>query len=417
MMLNKRAKPKIINDPVHGFISIPDGIIFDLIEHPWFQRLRRIKQLSLTHLVYPGALHTRFHHALGAMHLTNLALETLTMKGIEVSDEEHEATLIAILLHDIGHGPYSHTLENSLVGDISHEDLSLMFMQRLNEIHGDRLTLAIKIFDDNYPKRFLHRLVSSQLDMDRLDYLKRDSFYTGVAEGVISTERLISMLDVVDDDLVIEAKGIYSVEKFIIARRLMYWQVYLHKTVMSAEYMLVQALRRAKFLIHNGESLFCSPTLSLFLKNNFVFTDFEQNRLMIEEFARLDDFDIFLAIKVWCDHHDKVLSFLCNGLVGRRLFKTEMKKNPYSDEEICLLRNQISAQLNISFDESSFLIYHDIVMNKAYNPANEAIKILLKDGNTIDIEQASDQLNISALSQPVAKFFVSYPKFITQNIN
>ena len=413
MQLN-RAKPKIINDPVHGFISIPDGILFELTEHPWFQRLRRIKQLSLTHLVYPGALHTRFHHALGATHLMNLAIETLQLKGIEISAEEKEAALIAILLHDTGHGPYSHTLENSITGEISHEELSLLFMQTLNHEFKNQLDKAIQIFTNKYPKRFLHLLVSGQLDVDRLDYLKRDSFYTGVAEGVISTERLISMLDVADDELVIEAKGIYSVEKFLIARRLMYWQVYLHKTVMAAEYMLILALKRARFLVQNGENLFCSPTFGYFLRHSFSSADFSQIQDLTGQFALLDDHDVFQAIKVWCNHQDKVLSILCNGLVNRHLFRTEMRNFSWTEQEIHQLQKQISNYYDIELDESAFLFYHDIVMNKAYNPDNEAIKILQKNGETVDISNAAGQLIISALSKPVAKYFICYPKIFSQ---
>jgi len=413
-MLLNRAKPKIINDPVHGFISIPDGILFELTEHPWFQRLRRIKQLSLTHLVYPGALHTRFHHALGATHLMNLAIETLQLKGIEISTEEKEAALIAILLHDTGHGPYSHTLENSITGEISHEELSLLFMQTLNHEFKNQLDKAIQIFTNKYPKRFLHLLVSGQLDVDRLDYLKRDSFYTGVAEGVISTERLISMLDVADDELVIEAKGIYSVEKFLIARRLMYWQVYLHKTVMAAEYMLILALKRARFLVQNGENLFCSPTFLYFLKHSFSSADFSQNQDLAGQFALLDDHDVFQAIKVWCTHQDKVLRILCNGLVNRHLFRTEMRNFSWTEQEIHKLQKQISNYYDIELDESAFLFYHDIVMNKAYNTDNESIKILQKNGETVDISNAAGQLIISALSKPVAKYFICYPKIFSQ---
>ncbi|MFW5705520.1 MAG: HD domain-containing protein, partial [Bacteroidota bacterium] len=323
-----RNKKKILNDPVYGFISISSELIFDLIEHRYFQRLRRIKQLGLTHLVYPGALHTRFHHAIGAMHLMQQAIEVLRSKGHEITKDEALGTLTAILLHDIGHGPYSHTLEKSIVCSITHEELSLMFMQRLMKEFDGMPETGISIFNNSYHKKFLHQLVSSQLDMDRLDYLKRDSFFTGVSEGVINTDRIIKMLDMHDDNLVVEAKGIYSIEKFIIARRLMYWQVYLHKTVLSAEQMLVRIIRRARYLARNGTPLFATSPLRPFLEQELYMEDFKENPDILDTFARLDDFDIFTSIKEWVHHPDKVLSNLCYSLVNRQLFRTEIMNKP-----------------------------------------------------------------------------------------
>ncbi|MES1224106.1 MAG: HD domain-containing protein, partial [Bacteroidota bacterium] len=306
--MNSVNKRKIFNDPIYGFITIPNELIFDLIEHPYFQRLRRIKQLGLTALVYPGALHTRFHHAMGAMYLMTQAIDVLRAKGVEITAEEAEGVTAAVLLHDIGHGPFSHALESSLVNDVSHEQLSEIFMDKLNAELKGKLSLAIRIFRNEYSKKFLHQLVSSQLDMDRLDYLKRDSFFTGVSEGIISSDRIIAMLAVANDSLAIEAKGIYSIEKFIIARRLMYWQVYLHKTVLSAEHLLVNILSRAKELSANGEELFATPALQVFLKNNFSKTDFTANETVLSAFAELDDNDIFTSIKVWKDADDPILA-------------------------------------------------------------------------------------------------------------
>src|ERR1035437_1347350 len=321
--LNKR---KIINDPIYGFVTLPDDFIYELINHPYFQRLRRIKQLGLTNLVYPGALHTRFHHAIGAMYLMMEAVKELQSKQIEITKEEAQAANIAILLHDIGHGPFSHALEHAIVQGVNHEVLSSLLMQQLNKQYKGKLSLAIKIFNNQYKKKFLHQLVSSQLDMDRLDYLRRDSFFTGVSEGVISSDRIIKMLYVKNDELAVEEKGIYSIEKFIIARRLMYWQVYLHKTVVAAENMLVNILKRAKELSNKGEDLFATPALSVFLKNNYGKKDFLSNTKLLDTFALLDDYDIFSSIKVWMKHPDKILSTLCKYLVERKLFRIEMKK-------------------------------------------------------------------------------------------
>ncbi len=404
---------KIVNDPVYGFVTIQGELLFSLIEHPLLQRLRRIRQLGLTSFVYPGALHTRFHHALGAMHLMTEAIETLKMKGIEINDVEAEAVLIAILLHDIGHGPFSHSLENSIVKGMSHEDISLLMMQKLNDEFKGKLTLAIKIFTNSYHKKFLHQLVSSQLDMDRLDYLKRDSFYSGVSEGVINSDRLIKMLCVYKDELMVEAKGIYSVEKFIVARRLMYWQVYYHKTVVGAENILISLLNRAKYLTSKGEELWASPALSFFLKNNITYSDFLTNHDVLNQFAQLDDYDVFGSVKVWANHHDKVLSYLAGSLVNRTLYRTELRNNPISDAELENISEQIKQEFRIedSFDRS-FMYSSGVISNNAYIPEHDRINILNKDGSVVDIHDSSDQLNVSILTKTVSKFFLSYPKII-----
>ena len=410
MDANNRNKKKILNDPVYGFISIQDDLIFDLIEHRYFQRLRRIKQLGLTHLVYPGALHTRFHHAIGTMHLMHQAIEVLRSKGHEITRDEENGALIAILLHDIGHGPYSHTLENSIVAEISHEELSLIFMERLNTEFSGALSTAIAIFKNDYPKHFLHQLVSSQLDMDRLDYLKRDSFFTGVSEGVINTDRIIKMLDMVDDELVVEAKGIYSVEKFIIARRLMYWQVYLHKTVLSAENMLMQVIRRARFLALNGEKLFATDPFGMFLQNEIGKDDFIKNPSILETFGELDDFDVFASIKMWTKANDKVLSTLSQNLVNRQLFRNEIQNKPFSRELVAGLKQKTATLYGISAADADYFVFSDIARNSAYNPFNDRINILFRDGKVQDITEASDQLNIEILSKTVTKYFLCYPK-------
>lgn len=415
MNLRQRNKKKILNDPVYGFISIPDELIFDLIEHRYFQRLRRIKQLGLTHLVYPGALHTRFHHAIGAMHLMQQAIDVLRSKGHIITEDEKVATLIAILLHDIGHGPYSHTLEKSVVCGLHHEEISLLFMQRLNEEFDGRLSMAISVFTDKYEKRFLHRLVSSQLDMDRLDYLKRDSFFTGVSEGVINSDRIIKMLDVVDNELVVEAKGIYSIEKFIVARRLMYWQVYLHKTVISAENMLVHILKRAKMLARQDEKLFATQAFSVFLKSEIGKVGFENNSGILELFAKIDDFDVFTSIKEWENSNDKVLSTLCTNLVQRQLFKTEISNNPFEKTEIDNLKNEIGEILDLQNNETGFFVFTDIARNSAYDPVNDKIKIYYNNGQLLDISEASDQLNLDVLSKTVTKYFLCYPKYLQRS--
>lgn len=408
--MNTPNKLKIVNDPIYGFVSLPFEIIFDLIEHPYFQRLRRIKQLGLTNLVYPGALHTRFHHAIGAMHLMYQAIEVIRAKGHEITEEEAQGATIAILLHDIGHGPYSHALEHSIVNNISHEEISLLFMQRLNKVFHGKLDIAIAIFQNKYKKKFLHQLVSSQLDVDRLDYLKRDSFFTGVSEGVISSERIIKMLNVVNDQLAVEAKGIYSIEKFIIARRLMYWQVYLHKAVLSAENLLVNILKRAKELAEKNTALFCTPTFKKFLYNNYEQADFIKSPALLEAFARLDDYDIMTSVKVWTEHKDPVLSMLCKQLVDRRLSHVDMQKNPFKESYVQEIKEQFKKSLNLSDKEVNYVVFTGNVTNEAYRADKIRINILFKDGSVADIAEASDQLSIDVLSRTVKKYYLCYPK-------
>jgi len=407
MYTNKR---KIINDPIYGFVSIPNDLIYDLINHPYFQRLRRIKQLGLTNLVYPGALHTRFHHAVGAMHLMQDAVLTLRQKDIQITEEEENAVLSAILLHDIGHGPFSHALEHSIVKGVSHEAISSLFMNKLNEEFNGKLTLAIEIFNNRHSKKFLHQLVSSQLDMDRLDYLKRDSFFTGVSEGVISSDRIIKMLNVQNNELVVEHKAIYSIEKFLIARRLMYWQVYLHKTVLSGETLLVNILKRAKELSSMGKELFATPTLSLFLKNNFTQQDFERDSSLLDKFSKLDDSDLDAAIKVWSENEDKILSKLCQNLLDRKLFKIEMQNEPFSEKYVNDFTERVCALYKITRKEAEYFVLTDVVNNSAYNAAQFNINILMSNGQLIDVAEASDQLNIQSLSKTVSKYFICYPK-------
>jgi len=406
-IINKR---KIFNDPLYGFISLPDSFIIEIINHRYFQRLRRIKQLGLTHLVYPGALHTRFHHALGAMHLMTKAIQIIRNKGTEITEDEAKGAILAILLHDIGHGPFSHALEYSIVDGITHEELSSIFMHQLNDEFNGQLSTAIEIFKNTYKKKFLHQLVSSQLDMDRLDYLARDSFYSGVSEGVVGTDRIIEMLTVYNDELVIEEKAVYSVEKFIVARRLMYWQVYLHKTVVSAEFMLVNILKRAKKLASEGVDLFCSPALHEFLYRKFSMSQFQQDPLLIDLFSRLDDFDVLGAVKVWSDHSDQTLSKLSSMLINRQLFKVKISKKPYNEEKIMSITKNIMKVYQLDDESASYFVISDRLYNNAYNPQNENINMLLKSGGIKDITQASDNLNISALSQPVEKYFICHPK-------
>lgn len=407
ILSNKR---KIFNDPVYGFITIPNELIFDLIENPYFQRLRRIKQLGLTHLVYTGALHTRFQHAMGALHLMMQAVETLKIKGYIISSEEENALYIAILLHDIGHGPFSHALENSIVHNITHEDLSEIFMNKLNEIYKGQLSTAIDIFKNIYPKNFLHQLVSSQLDMDRLDYLMRDSYFTGVSEGVIGYDRIIKMLAVVNDQLVIEAKGIYSIEKFIISRRLMYWQVYLHKTVISAENLLVKILKRAKELAQNKEQLFATPSLQFFLYNNFTKNDFNKDIKILNSFAELDDNDIMSTIKVWSNHHDYILSTLCKYLINRNLFRVELQNKAFPEDLIKKIKKDILKTIPIKEQYIDYFLFNGKITNSAYDFRKDHINILYNNGELIDISEASDQLNSVVLSKSVTKHFICYPK-------
>lgn len=407
MLTNKR---KIINDPIYGFVSIPSELIYDLINHTYFQRLRRIKQLGLTNLVYPGALHTRFHHAIGAMHLMQEAVLTLRQKDVAISEEEEEAVLIAILLHDIGHGPFSHALEHSIVKGVNHETISSLLMDRLNKEFKGKLSLAIRIFNNDYKKYFLHQLVSSQLDMDRLDYLKRDSFFTGVSEGVINSDRIIKMLNVVKNELVVEQKAIYSIEKFLIARRLMYWQVYLHKTVLSAETLLVNILKRAKEITARGTELFATPTLQLFLKNDFRASDFEKNSSLLHEFSKLDDSDLTASIKVWADSEDKILARLSSNLLNRRLFRIEMQNTAFAPDYRKKLLEKVCKHYQVSPAEAPYFVYSGKVNNSAYNANKFNINILVGKNQLVDVAQASDQLNIQSLSKTVTKYFICYPK-------
>ncbi|MDP1623086.1 MAG: HD domain-containing protein [Bacteroidales bacterium] len=405
-------KQKIINDPVYGFITIPDALIFDIIEHPYVQRLRRILQLGLTHYTYPSAQHTRFQHALGAMHLMGLAIDVLRLKGIEISIEEERGLNIAILLHDIGHGPFSHTLELAIVKDLDHEDLSRLFLIELNKQFGGELDMAVSIFNDTYPRKFLHQLVSSQLDMDRLDYLARDSFFTGVAEGVISYARIIKMLTVSDDELVVEDKGIYSIEKFLISRRLMYWQVYLHKTVIAADQLLVNLLRRAKFVAENGDPLFATPAFDLFLRHNPTRQDFETDPKFLDLFSQLDDFDVFASIKVWTMHADPILSDLCKKLINRQLFRVEMQTSPFNHDYAGMIRQKTLEKYNLSPDEIGYYFTSEKVENKAYDPRHERIMIKSNTNELVDISQASEQLNNAVMPTTVSKYLLCYPKEI-----
>jgi len=391
---------------------LPDEIVYDLINHPIFQRLRRIKQLGLTNLVYPGALHTRFHHAIGAMHLMAEALQVLKSKGVKITDEECRAAIIAILLHDVGHGPFSHALEHTIVKGIHHEDISTMLMDELNKMFKGKLSLAIKVFKDEHPKKFLHQLVSSQLDVDRLDYLKRDSFFTGVSEGVISTDRIIKMLSVVDGNLVVEAKGIYSVEKFLIARRLMYWQVYLHKTVLSAEKMLVNILKRAKELALNGTELFATPALSLFLKHNYSKKDFISSPELLRQFVLLDDYDIMASIKVWMNHEDKVLSLLCRNMMERHLYKIQLQNKKFTETEKNTRLEKVMKKYQLTKKEAEYFVFTESVNNSAYNSSEIKINILYHNNVLVDVAKASDQLNIKMLSKKVTKYFMCFPKDI-----
>lgn len=412
-ILNKK---KIINDPVYGFITIPSDLVYDLIQHPYVQRLRYIKQLGMTHLVYPGALHTRFHHALGAMHLMGLALETIKSKGQAISYEEEEAVIIAILLHDIGHGPFSHALEHTIVDGVSHEHISTLLMDNLNHEFDGKLGLALDIFNNRYHKKFLYQLVSGQLDLDRMDYLNRDSFFTGVSEGVISFDRIIKMLDVADDQLVVEEKGIYSIEKFLIARRLMYWQVYLHKTVIAAEQMLVKILERAKELSGEGRNLFASPCFSYFLKNSINREEFKNDPQNIERFTKLDDNDIFTSIKVWVNDEDLILSTLCSHLISRNLYQVEITNEPPPIEVINDLADKVTDEYEISDDDTSYFVFTDTIKNKAYSVGDGSIKILMKDGSIQDIAKASDNSNLESLARTVQKYILCYLKEL-KNVN
>lgn len=401
---------KIINDPIYGLIQLPSERIFKLIEHPYFQRLRRIRQLGMTHLVYPGAHHTRFHHAIGAMHLMGLAVDVLRSKGHDISAEEAEGVTMAILLHDIGHGPFSHALENSIVQGVHHESISTLFMDRLNHDLEGALEMALSIFKGTYKKKFLHQLVSSQLDMDRLDYLNRDSFFTGVSEGVISFDRILKMLEVKDDQLVIEEKGIYSIEKFIVARRLMYWQVYLHKTVVSAECLITAVLRRAKELAREGVDLFSTPALKSFLNQEVTLEDFIHHPRFLDDFAELDDSDISISVKQWSKHPDPVLSDLSYRMLHRRLFRIQLQSVPFTESDLEQVRQKLSSDMGIQSQHLAYYCISGSIVNNAYSNQDDRIRILMKDGRVLDIADATDTLNIKALSETVEKYFLCYPK-------
>ncbi|MDF4223213.1 HD domain-containing protein [Maribacter sp. M208] len=401
-------KLKIFNDPIYGFIRIPNALIFDLIADPYFQRLRRISQMGLSYLVYPGAHHTRFHHALGCMYLMQKSIQVLRFKGVEITEAEEEGLLCAILLHDIGHGPFSHAMEHSIVEGVSHEFISLQFMHELNGRFNGSLTEAISIFTGNHEKKFLNQLVSSQLDMDRLDYLKRDSFYTGVAEGNTNAERLITMLNVVEGDLVIEEKGIYSVEKFLMARRFMYWQVYLHKTAVVAERLLISILKRARFLIERGDSLNSSEALHFFLTNHIDINNF--NNETLAKFARLDDIDILAALKEWQYSDDFVLASLCEMIINRKLLHIKVKKEPTAESKFLMQLNKVKNQYNLTDEDASYFVFKGELKNKAYDRQHQTINILRKNGKITDVAKLSDHLNLNALSKTVTKYYMCYPK-------
>lgn len=405
-------KKKIINDPVYGFVSIPSDLIFDLIEHPYFQRLRHIKQLGLTDLIYPGALHTRFHHALGAMHLMGRVLDNLRLKGIDINSKEYEAAQIAILLHDIGHGPFSHALEETLLHAVKHESISFLFMKAFNAHFKGKLDLALQFFQNTYKRKFFHKLISSQLDIDRLDYLRRDCFFTGVSEGSIGVERIIVMLNVVNDQLVIEEKGIYSIENFLNARRLMYWQVYLHKTAVGAERILVNLIKRAQYLVQSGENLNCSNALQFFLRSAYTIEDFQQE-VVLQNYGALDDNDIWGAIKLWQSHTDKILSTLCKMILNRNLFQIILSNNPIQKTKVEELKNKIANQYKILRKDTSFLFSHGTVSNEAYISGGQGIHILTRDGEVLEIGQASDLPNIKALSKIVKKSYLCWPKNVS----
>jgi len=408
-------KQKIINDPVYGFIKMPTGKSHELVEHAFFQRLRRIRQLGLTFYVYPGAIHTRFQHTLGATHLMHLALDTLKSKDIDITDSEYEATVQAILLHDIGHGPFSHSLERSIIQGVSHEDISEALMGYFNDRFDGHLDLAIKIFKNEYPKRFLHQLVSSQLDVDRLDYLLRDSFFTGVSEGIVGSDRILKMLNISDQQLVVESKGVYSIEKFLIARRLMYWQVYLHKTVIVAEQLLLKVLQRAQFLALNGTQLFATPTFSFFLYQRPQAIDLQAQsgvgkKTVLELFMDLDDNDILTSIKVWCSHSDPILSFLSTSLIDRHFYHIELQNQAFDTNWVASISDKIKSHYSINDEELSYYLLSGAISNHAYSRFDDRIHILQKNKTLIDIAEASDILDLSALSKKVEKHFVAYPK-------
>jgi HD superfamily phosphohydrolase len=410
--VSQTNKLKIFNDPIYGFITIPNTLIYDLIQHPYFQRLRRISQMGMSYLVYPGAHHTRFHHALGCMHIMQKAVQTLQFKGVAISEEEEHALYIAILLHDIGHGPYSHAMEHSIVEEVHHEELSLLFMEQLNKEFDGKLALAIQVFKGEYHRKFMLQLISSQLDMDRMDYLKRDSFYSGVAEGNINSERLIQMMNVQDDYLVIEEKGIYSVEKFLVARRLMYWQAYLHKTSVVAELILTKILKRAKELTQKGIVLPCSESLQFFMQNKISMSDFDKN--VLDKFSYLDDYDVMGAIKSWQFHDDFVLKSLCRMILNRDLLKIQMTDDKPNKENLLAIKNKYISLAGISEKEADYFVFKGKLKNQAYSKSSEPIHILKKDKTIEDVVEASDQLHLKALSKPVTKYFICFPKVVLE---
>jgi len=410
--VSQTNKLKIFNDPIYGFISIPNTLVFDLIQHPYFQRLRRISQMGMSYLVYPGAHHTRFHHALGAMHLMQQAIEVLRFKEVQISKEEETALLVAILLHDIGHGPFSHALEQSIVENVHHEQLSLLLMEQLNLQFEGQLTLAIKVFKGDYHRKFMLQLISSQLDMDRMDYLKRDSFYSGVAEGNINSDRLIQMLHVVDDELVMDEKGIYSIEKFLMARRLMYWQAYLHKTSLVAELMLTKVLKRAKELTQKGEELPCSVPLQFFLSHKVALEEFDTQ--VLAQFAALDDFDVISALKAWQSHTDFILRTLSSMIINRDLLKIRLSNEKVSKTEVQEYQTQVMQTYGLTAAEANYFVYKGKIKNQAYNKEGEPIRILKKDKTIEDVVETSDQFNSKALVQMVTKYYVCFPKVLAE---
>lgn len=406
--MTNHNKHKILNDPVYGFITIQHELSFDLMNHPYVQRLRRISQLGLSHLVYPGAVHNRFHHAIGALHLMQESIAVLRAKGVEISKDEAEGACAAILLHDVGHGPFSHALEHSIVKGVHHEDISALIMAKLNDEFNGALDTAIAIFNDHHPKAFLHQLVSSQLDMDRMDYLARDSFYSGVAEGKIGSDRIIKMLAVEDNEIVVEEKGIYSIEKFLMARRLMYWQVYLHRTVLCAEFMLMNALRRAKELAQAGNAIFTTPALGVFIHESLDRAKFLADEQILQHFCDLDDSDVLTCLKVWQNHEDFVLSDLSRRIVHRDLFRIELQPESFGEAEIENWTRQASNQLDLPVDQAAYFIINDRIRNQLYEYGG--ITIQLKKGGLADFADASDQLSREILMRSVAKSFVCYPK-------
>ena len=411
--MSNTNKLKIFNDPIYGFITIPNALIYDLIQHPYFQRLRRISQMGLSSLVYPGANHTRFHHALGCLHIMQKAIQVLRFKQTTISPDEENALYIAILLHDIGHGPFSHAMEHSIVEDVNHEALSLLFMNKLNQEFDGKLSLAIQIFKEDYHRKFMLQLVSSQLDMDRMDYLKRDSFYSGVEEGKINSDRLIQMMNVVDDVLVIEEKGIYSVEKFLMARRLMYWQVYLHKTSLVAELTLTNTLKRAKELYQKGIQVECSENLQFFIQNKINLEDFNDD--VLNKFSKLDDTDIIGALKIWQNHPDFTLSTLSTMIINRDLLKIKMSEIKSTSENVQDILLQFTNATNIGINEAKYFVFKGKIRNQAYSKIAEPIRILKKDGTIEDVALISDQLNLRALSKQETRYYLCFPKVLLKN--